>query len=78
MPMVVVPCSALSSGTSAVHSAEWTTRSVSPAMTSYQYQPPSVNGLSGRANSKVAAERSPPSSVLRDSTRWERPLAIER
>ena len=75
MPTVVVPLAARSSGTWAVHSAPSTTTSSSPATTSYQYQPPSTNGFSG--SSKVKVPR-PPSSVVPESTRCERPLAIER
>ena len=50
--MSVVPCSARSSGTSADHSADSTTASSSPATTLYQYQPPSMNGFSGRSKTK--------------------------
>src|SRR5689334_16420146 len=72
--MSVVPFPTRSSGTSAVHSADSTTASSSPATTSYQYQPPSTNGVSVRSN-----ENTPDASVVLDSdaTRCERPLAID-
>ena len=74
MPMVTVPRCARSWGTSAVHSADSTTASSSAAMTSYQYQPPSTNGLSGRSKENSPDEPSTEAA----STRCERPLAIER
>ena len=74
MPTVVVPCWARSSGTSATHSAPATTTSSSAATTSYQYQPPSVNGL--RLSSNVNSPDGP--SLTAESTRCERPFAIER
>ena len=73
--MSAVPCSSRSSGTSADHSADSTTASSSPAMTLYQYQPPSTNGLSGRSKTKVPLASLP---VLAESTRCDRPLASER
>ena len=71
--MSAVPCWARSAGTSAVHSADSTTASSSPATTSYQYHPPSTNGV--RVRSKAKVSRSP--STVAASTRWERPLAID-
>ncbi len=69
-----VPCAARSSGTSAVHSAVSTTVSSSPAITSYQYQPPSTNGFRVRSKVKLAESCSP---VVAESTRWDSPLAID-
>ena len=65
MQTSTVPCSARSAGTWAVHSACSTVAPSSPATTSYQYQPPSTKGLSGRANEK---EPESPSTVA-ESTR---------
>ena len=73
MQMSTVPCSARSAGTWAVHSAPSTVQPWSPATTSYQYHPPSTNGLSG--NAKV----NEPVLALDHaaSTRWECPRAID-
>ncbi len=73
--MSTVPWAARSAGTSAVHSADSTTTSSSAATTSYQYQPPSTNGFSGRSKVKVPDFWVPVHAV---STRCDRPLAIER
>ena len=75
MPTVTLPGSARSAGTSATQLACSMTTSASPATTSNQYQPPSTNGVRDRSNSKRLA---PSSVVVAESTRWERPLAIER
>ena len=72
--MVRRPGWSRSSGTSASQTASTPTGS-SPATTSYQYQPPSMNGLSERSkvNSPLAS-----APVPAESTRCERPFAIER
>src|SRR4051794_15622483 len=74
MAMSVVPCVASSSGTSAVHSAVSTTTSSSPPTTSYQYQPPSTNGV--RLSSKVSTPE-PSGPAVAEATRCERPLAMD-
>ena len=56
--------------------ASSTTTAASPATTSNQYQPPSTNGAQGEVELEVGRAR--PSSSVAESTRWERPLAIER
>ncbi len=75
IPTVTLPGSARSAGTSAIQLASSITASTSPATTSNQYQPPSTNGVSERPNSNLLA---PFSVVVAESTRCERPLAIER
>ncbi len=75
MPMVTVPESARSAGTSATQVASSSTAPDGPATMSNQYQPPSPKGDSGR--SKRKSSRSAP-AVLAESTRCERPLGIER
>ncbi len=77
MAMSTVPLlswRSFSTGMSAVHSADSTTASSSPAVTLYQYHPPSTNGLrdSSKLNSPVVS-----SPVSADSTCWERPLAVD-
>jgi hypothetical protein len=72
--MSTVPWAARSAGTSAVHSADLTTTSSSPATTSYQYQPPSMNGLSGRSKLNRVTWSS---SAISAETRCEWPLAID-
>ena len=73
MQTSTVPCSARSAGTCAVHSAPSTVAPWSPATTSYQYQPPSTNGLSGSV--KVNDPESP--STVAASTRCALPRAID-
>ena len=75
MPTVTDPGSARSAGTSATQPASSITTSSSPATTSNQYHPPSTNGVSDRSKVKWLA---PFFVVVAESTRCERPLAIER
>ena len=73
MPIDTVPWRTLS--VSKPHEPAITTASDSPASTSYQYQPPSMNGLSGRSKVSVFGL---PVSKYSDSARWTWPLAVER
>ncbi len=75
MPIVTEPGSARSAGTSADQVASSSTAPTGPATMSNQYQPPSPKGASGRSkrNSWVSSPEVPA-----ESTRWERPLGIDR
>ncbi len=75
IPMVTVPLSARSAGTSATQEASSSTASSAPATMSNQYQPPSPKGASGRSKVKSSV---PGPSTTAESTRCERPLGMER
>jgi hypothetical protein len=70
MPIVTLPLSSGASG--ALQSACSRMASSEPPMTSNQYQPPSMNGSSGRLNTTV------PPTVSAASTRWALPLPLDR
>ena len=73
--IVTVPGRSRSAGTSATQLASSSTAPSGPAMTSNQYQPPSVKVASDRSN------RNTPGSgpvTVSSSTRWARPSGIER